>query len=185
MALGQRAVALLRLLLDCEGKLVSKEALFNAAWPGLAVEDSNLTVQIAALRRAFGQAGDVGWIETLPRWGYRYVGPPVGRNSSVSKPLPISPPMPNGPSLAVLPFTNMSDDPRQEYFAGGMVDEDIVAGLCRIKWLFVIARSSSALYKGVVEAAGHHLGCQRMQTSLRSLRPAYAENVDERPEKWP
>ncbi len=57
IVLGQRAVALLRLLLERAGRPVSKNALFDAAWPGLAVEDSNLTVQIAALRRVFGEAG--------------------------------------------------------------------------------------------------------------------------------
>src|SRR5216683_2048782 len=76
--LGQRAVALLRLLLIEAGTPVSKDALIEAAWPGLAVEDSNLTVQIAALRRVFEEvAGGAGWIETLPRRGYRYVGPSV------------------------------------------------------------------------------------------------------------
>ena len=76
--LGQRAVALLLLLLERAGEPVSKEALIEAAWPGLAVEDSNLTVQIAALRRVFEDAAGGGsWIETLPRRGYRYVGPEV------------------------------------------------------------------------------------------------------------
>ena len=70
------------MLLECEGKPVSKDALFDAAWPGLAVEDSNLTVQIAALRRAFGEVGGSEWIETLPRRGYRYVGPAVAKGTS-------------------------------------------------------------------------------------------------------
>ena len=57
---------------------VSKDALINAAWSGLAVEESNLTVQIAALRRVLAaEAGGDSWIETLPRRGYRYVGPAV------------------------------------------------------------------------------------------------------------
>ena len=61
--LGARAVALLRLLLEREGAPVSKDALIEAAWPGLAVEDSNLTVQIAALRRVLAEgAGGDGWI---------------------------------------------------------------------------------------------------------------------------
>src|SRR5437879_8123157 len=77
--LGQRAVALLRLLLDRAASPVSKDALIEAAWPGLAVEDSNLTVQIAALRRVLDQDGGAAWIETLPRRGYRYVGPRVTR----------------------------------------------------------------------------------------------------------
>src|ERR1700679_347880 len=78
VGLGQRAVALLRLLLERAGAPVSKEALIEAAWPGLAIEDSNLTVQIAALRRVFAEAAEgAAWIETLPRRGYRYVGPLV------------------------------------------------------------------------------------------------------------
>src|SRR5260370_14737461 len=55
--------------------------------------------------------------------------------------------LPDKPSIAVLPFQNMSGDPEQEYFADGMV-EDIITGLSRIKWLFVIARNSSFVYKG-------------------------------------
>jgi DNA-binding winged helix-turn-helix (wHTH) protein len=73
--LGQRTVVLLRLLLENAGAPVSKDALVEAAWGGLAVADNNLTVQIAALRRALASAASAeGWIETLPRHGYRYVG---------------------------------------------------------------------------------------------------------------
>ena len=150
IVLGQRAVALLQLLLERAGTPVSKDALFEAAWPGLAVEDSNLTVQIAAMRRAFGEAGGADWIETLPRRGYRYVGPAVAIGGLTSASLPASlPGVPRTPAVAVLPFTNLSGDPEQEYFADGMV-EDIIAGLSRIKWLFVIARHSTFAYKGAV-----------------------------------
>ena len=68
--------------------------------------------------------------------------------------------LPEKPSIAVLPFQNMSDDPAQEYFADGMV-EDIITGLSRIKWLFVIARNSSFVYKGKavdVRQVGRELG---------------------------
>ena len=70
------------------------------------------------------------------------------------------PALPDRPSIAVLPFQNMSGDPEQEYFADGMV-EDIVTGLSRIKWLFVIARNSSFVYKGRavdVRQVGKELG---------------------------
>src|SRR5579864_9084385 len=78
LPLGRRAVALLRALVERSGALVSKDALIEAAWPGLAVEDSNLTVQIAALRRVLGEApGGDRWIETMPRRGYRFVAPVV------------------------------------------------------------------------------------------------------------
>jgi TolB-like protein len=174
VALGQRAVALLRLLLEREGAPVSKEALIEAAWPGLAIEDSNLTVQIAALRRVFAEvAGDAAWIETLPRRGYRYAGPlaaavdsPAEADARKSPPLAL----PDKPSVAALPFSNFSGDPEQEYFADGMV-EDIVAGLSRIKWLFVAARNSSLRYKGKavdVKRVGRELGVRYLpQGSLR------------------
>src|SRR6266446_3291099 len=60
---------------------------------------------------------------------------------------PTALPLPDKPSIAVLPFTNMSGDPEQEYFADGMVEE-IITALSRIRWLFVIARNSSFTYKG-------------------------------------
>jgi len=69
-------------------------------------------------------------------------------------------PLPDKPSIAVLPFQNMSGDPEQEYFADGMV-EDIITGLSRLKWLFVIARNSSFTYKGKafdLKQVGRELG---------------------------
>jgi adenylate cyclase len=69
-------------------------------------------------------------------------------------------PLPDKPSIAVLPFTNLSGDPEQEYFADGMV-EDIITGLSRIKWIFVIARNSSFAYRGKpmdVKQVGRELG---------------------------
>ena len=72
--LGQRAFSILRALLKAEGATVTKAALMDAAWPGMAVEESNLTVQMTALRRCLkdGHSGD-GWIATVPRSGYRFV----------------------------------------------------------------------------------------------------------------
>jgi TolB-like protein len=162
IVLGRRAVALLRLLLERAGAPVSKDALFEAAWPGMAVEDNNLTVQVATLRRVFDEGGgDANWIETMPRRGYRYVGPAAATGEAAARTPPASPPiLPDKPSVAVLPFTNLSGDPEQEYFADGMV-EDIIAGLSRIKWLFVIARHSSFVYKGnavEVKRVGRELG---------------------------
>jgi adenylate cyclase len=72
----------------------------------------------------------------------------------------IDPPLPNKPSIAVLPFANMSGDPEQEYFADGMAEE-IITALSRIRWLFVIARNSSFTYKGQpvdVKQVGRELG---------------------------
>jgi TolB-like protein len=162
--LGQRAVALLRLLLENAGVPVTKDALVQAGWGGLAVADNNLTVQIAALRRVLGdEAGAGGWIETLARRGYRYVGPAVTTDGADAQPADRGAPalaLPEKPSVAVLPFANLSGDPGQDYFADGMVD-DIITGLARIKWLFVIARNSTLVYKNRavdVKQIGRELG---------------------------
>ena len=147
VALGKRAVALLRLLLE-QGRRSPK----NADRGGLAqaiVEESNLTVQIAALRRILEDVpGGAGWIETLPRRGYRYVGPEVATGDGPGgKRAEARARMAGKPSVAALPFSNLSGDPEQEYFTDGMV-EDIIAGLSRIKGLFVVARNSSFTYTG-------------------------------------
>ena len=159
--LGHRAVALLALLVEQAGKPVSKQALIEAAWPAQAVEDSNLTVQIAAVRRVLEtMAGGGRWIETLPRRGYRYVGPEVAIDGGDAEQATASLELPGKPSVAVLPFSNMSGDPGQDYFADGVVD-DIITGLARINWLFVIARNSSFTYKGRavdVKQVGRELG---------------------------
>ncbi|MDO9713851.1 winged helix-turn-helix domain-containing tetratricopeptide repeat protein [Paracraurococcus lichenis] len=167
VALGPRAIAVLQTLVARAGSAVSKEELFRAAWPGLAVEDSNLTVQIAALRRALadGESG-TRWIETLPRRGYRYVGP-VGDGLAAA---PTAPALPDRPSVAVLPFRNLSGDPTQDYFCDGMA-EDITCGLSRIKWLFVTARGSGAVYRSPETdpcKAGRELGVRYLL--LGSLR---------------
>jgi TolB-like protein len=162
-ALGRRAVALLRLLLERAGEPVSKEALIEAAWPGLAVEDGNLTVQIAALRRVLGEeANGAAWIETLPRRGYRYVGPPIPIVNGPGAPshAASAPAQPEKPSLAVLPFSSPGVSLKHAYFADGMV-EDIIAALSRFKSLFVIARNSSFVYKGKtvdITLVGRELG---------------------------
>jgi Transcriptional regulatory protein, C terminal len=76
-------VALLHILVERAGALVSKDALIEAAWPGLAIDESNLTGQIAALRRALGmEPGGDKWIETLLRRGYRFVGPAIAKQQS-------------------------------------------------------------------------------------------------------
>jgi class 3 adenylate cyclase/predicted ATPase len=83
LALGRRAIALLRALVERPGALVSKDALIEAAWPGQAVEESNLTVQIAALRKVLGEVpGGDRWIETMSRRGYRFIAPVVAADAN-------------------------------------------------------------------------------------------------------
>src|SRR5262245_12524072 len=84
----------------------------------------------------------------------------AGAHSALSDRLSSPPPLPDKPSIAVLPFENMSCDPEQEYFADGMVEE-IITALSRFKWLFVIARNSSFTFKGKavdVKEVGRRLG---------------------------
>lgn len=90
--LGRRAIALLRSMIERPGALVSKDALIEAAWPGRAVEESNLPVQIAALRRVLAEApGGDRWIETMAGRGYRFIGP-IGTEAEkgfVAQPPPV------------------------------------------------------------------------------------------------
>lgn len=143
--LGGRAAALLAILLENDGRPVLKEALMERAWEGLAVEDSNLTVQISAIRSALRDDGEADWIETLPRRGYRYAGPRVSTPGGTEL-RPKSEPASGRPSIAVLPFENRSPDATPAYLAEGMV-EDIIIGLARIKWLFVIGKETSFRYR--------------------------------------
>jgi TolB-like protein len=137
--LGQRSFALLEALAAAQGP-VAKADLMQAAWPETIVEESNLTVQIAALRKAIGPRPDgQEWIVTVPRVGYRLVRGDVatrqpGQGARI-------------PSVAVLPFQNLSGAPEQEYFADGIV-EDIITALSRFKNITVVSRNSSFVYKG-------------------------------------
>ncbi len=140
------------------------------------MEESNLTVQIAALRRALAKAAGVErWIETLPRRGYRYIGPAVALGDPDAEAIVQTSPalaLPDTPSVAVLPFSNLSGDPEQGYFADGIVD-DIITGLSRIKWLFVIARNSSFTYRDRpvdVKQVGRELGVRYvLEGSVRKV----------------
>lgn len=135
-AIGSRGAALLGALVDANGAVVSKERLLAAAWPDSIVEDANLTVQMAALRKALGARTDgKDWIATVPREGYRLVADQDGAPNLTR------------PSIAVLPFANLSSDPEQDYFADGVV-EDLITALSRFKTFAVVARNSSFVYKG-------------------------------------
>jgi TolB-like protein/cytochrome c-type biogenesis protein CcmH/NrfG len=169
VAIGRRGVAILEMLLQNAGEVVSKAALLDAAWPGIVVEESNLSVQIAALRKALGPSPDSNerWIATIQRLGYRFVGD-VERIQG-SEPADSARPsggLPREPSISVLPFSNLSGDPEQDYFADGLA-EDITTSLSRLRWLVVAARNSSFSYKALrVDArlVGKELGVRYVLT---------------------
>jgi TolB-like protein len=144
IAVGQRGALLLGALLKNPGQVRTKAELMDAAWPGTAVEESNLSVQIASLRKLLGPSPNGGeWIATIPRVGYRLIAEPEAQPAVHTR---VGQPEMVVPSLAVLPFQNLSGDPEQDYFADGIV-EDIITALSRFKSFAVIARNSSFVYK--------------------------------------
>ena len=156
---------LLEYLIRNRKRVVSKDDLINAVWNGRSVSDAALTTRLNAARCAIGDSGEEQrLIKTLPRKGFRFVGQ-VREAREVAGPNPgdapeSAPAVPDKPSIAVLPFANMSGDPEQEYFADGMVEE-ITTALSRFKWLFVIARNSSFTFKGKavdIREVGRRLG---------------------------
>ncbi len=134
-------------------RVVSKDDLLASVWHGRIVSESALGTRINAARAAVGDnGGEQRLIKTLPRKGLRFVaavqeeGTGAQVSNGVQEPSRPTLPLPDRPSIAVLPFTNMSGDPDQEYFADG-ISEDLITGLSRIRWLFVIARNSTFVYK--------------------------------------
>ena len=167
--LRPKSFDVLRFLLERSDRVVAKEELISAIWPDVTVGDESLTQCISEIRRALDDERQ-RIIRTVPRRGY-LIDVPISASDATSAATPIegnasgefpalASPLPHRPSIAVLPFTNMSGDPGQEYFADGMV-EDIITGLSRSKLLFVIARTSSFTYKGKaadVKRVGRELG---------------------------
>jgi TolB-like protein len=146
---------LLAFLVQHRDRVVSKDDLLQAIWSGRIVSDSALTTRINAARRALGDDGTAQrLIRTFTRKGVRFVGEVMEMPDQTGLAAA------DKPSIAVLPFRNMSGDPEQEYFVYGMVEE-IITALSRIRWLFVIAGNSSFVHKGQtvdVKQVGRELG---------------------------
>src|SRR5262245_651952 len=146
---------LLAYLIQNRDRVVSRDDIFAAVWHGRIVSESTLTTRINAARAAIGDSGgQQRLIKTLPRKGFRFVAAVQERQNSDTTTKSEAPALipaaqlalPDKPSIAVLPFTNMSVDLEQDYFADGMA-EDVITALSRCNWLFVIARNSSFTYK--------------------------------------
>jgi TolB-like protein/Tfp pilus assembly protein PilF len=150
VSIGPRALDVLAVLVERPGQLVFKEDIMAAVWGRTAVENANLTVQISALRRILDQGRSEGsCIQTVAARGYRFTAAVTATHSS-RRPGG-SAQMPRM-SIVVLPFTNLSDDPEQQYFADGLVD-DLTTDLSRIDGMFVISRNSAFTYKGTAVSA--------------------------------
>ena len=166
-----KSLTCLAYLIRHRERVVTKDDLVDAIWEGRVVSDSALTTRINAARIVVGDSGEgQRLIRTLPRKGLRFVGAasevqvPAGRRpdepaATSERPVPV---LPEKPSIAVLPFNNMSGDPEQGYFADGMA-EDITTALSKVWWFSVAARNSAFAYKGKavdVREVGRELGAR-------------------------
>ncbi len=122
------------------GEIVTRDELIEHVWGGRIVSDSAISTRINAARAALGDDGTAQrLIKTVPRRGFRFE---VAVRDAAGAP----PPTRDKPSVAVLPFQNMSGDPDQDFFSDGITD-DIITDLSRYSELFVIARHSSFAYR--------------------------------------
>jgi adenylate cyclase len=141
--LRPKSFDVLRYLVENPERLVTKEELLKAIWPHVIVTDDSLTQCISEAREALGGRGHT-LIKTVLRRGYRFTAPvsglpadsvcklppshPGARRLITSEAVPgDAPAFCDGPSIAVLPFDNLSGDPKQDYFGDGLVEEIITA----------------------------------------------------------
>jgi len=173
IATGPQVFVVLLYLLQHRERVVSRDELLDVVWNGRIVSESTVASHINAARKAIGDSGQAQrLIRTVARKGFRFVGDvgevPTSDDPESSISGTTSPAgdfaqvlaLPEKPSIAVLPFLNLSGDSEQDYFVDGVV-EDILSALSRIRWLFVIARNSSFQYKGRavdVKQVGRELG---------------------------
>jgi len=147
VVLEPRVMQVLTALARRRGEVVPRDDLVAACWGGRAVSEDAIHRAISAVRRLARQHGGFS-IETVPRVGYR-----LDAAGGTAEPAdPSTPALPAKPSVAVMPFANLSSDPDQEYFADGMVVE-LVEALSRCRSIFVIASGSSLSFKGRVVSA--------------------------------
>ncbi len=146
---------LLEYLLRHRERVVSKDDIFTGVWRGRIVSESALTTRINAARAAIRDSGETQhFIKTFRGKGLRFVGNVQEQAEAAettsdgigTEPATARPALSDQPSIAVLPFLNMSGDPEQGYFADGMTEE-IITALARFKSLFVISRNSSFNYR--------------------------------------
>lgn len=171
VAMPPKVFDLLAYLACRHERVVSRTELINDVWDGRVVSESTLASHINAVRKAVGDDGQQQRvIRTMSRKGFRLTaavrvadpeagaGRPDIEYARMSKEAASA--LSDKPSIAVLPFVNLSGDPQQDYLADGVV-EDIIVALSRYRWLFVVARNSSFTYKGKsvdVTQIGRELG---------------------------
>jgi TolB-like protein len=179
VAIAPQVFDLLLYLIRNREHVSSKDELIASVWGRRIVTDAALATRLNSVRTAIGDSGsEQRLIKTLQRKGIRFVGTvreledEIGLAARDAPPIPVVPS--DKPSIAVLPFQNISDDPGQDYFADGLV-EDITTALSRFKSLYVIARQSSFTYKGAaidIKRVGRELGVRYLlEGSVRRAGP--------------
>jgi adenylate cyclase len=139
LPLGARAFDMLSFMVANRHRVLTKAEILDAIWPNIAVEESNLTVHVSALRKVLGPKA----LATIPGRGYQFVLP-VEENTLVPDTYK---PETAFPKVLVLPFTNTSNVPDQEYFSDG-ITEDVITDLSKVAALSVVARSTAFTFKG-------------------------------------
>lgn len=166
-SIGARAFDLLVCLLAHSDRVVLKGELLDVAWPGLVVEQNNISVQISVLRKLLGGRS----IATVAGLGYRFAMP-VRRTSAGSRSLQLPVPAGDRPTIAVLPFKVLADDPRLGFLADGLA-EDVIALLARVPGFQLISHASSFAFRSreaVLTDIARQLGVRFVVEG--SLRPA-------------
>ena len=154
VALPPKAVEVLMALIRHPGTVMGKPELIEAVWPETIVEEANLNQMIFLLRRAFGEDSASSYIATVPRRGYRF----TAGVRTIEIPCRIE-------SIAVLPLTNLSGDPAQEYFADG-ITEALITELAKIRSLRVVSRTSVMRYRGTKDPIAQIARALRAQALL-------------------
>jgi TolB-like protein len=159
--------SLLELLIENRDRVVSKEDLMDAVWQGRIVSDAALSSRVSAARQAVGDNGQrQAVIRTVPRLGFRFVAEvesvdsdgsprqesppsedrPAGTDQVPATAVKRTLPLPQKPTLAVMPFDDISEKSDQTYFADG-ITEDIITALSKNRWLLVLARNSTISFR--------------------------------------
>ena len=168
VVLTPKAVDLLIALVQAEGEPVGRQELLRRVWPDTLVEDGSLTSHVFLLRRVLGAPADgQQFIETIPKRGYRFVGP----CAQIAAPETAS--QPSRVMLVVVPFENLSGGRKHDYFSEGL-SEEMISQLARLnpQQLGVIARTSAIQYKAAKKSIGEiaaelHVDCV-LEGSVRS-----------------
>ncbi|MEE9271038.1 MAG: winged helix-turn-helix domain-containing protein, partial [Candidatus Krumholzibacteria bacterium] len=148
--------SLLVYLIENRERVVTKDELIESVWDGRIVSDATMSSRISAARTALGDDGKAQrLIRTFPRRGFRFMSEVVEDEAVAASVAPAAPGLEQAPSrstvsekptIAILPFKNMSGDAEQDYFVDGIA-EDIITALSRFHWFFVISRNASFTYR--------------------------------------